>query len=62
VASKYLPFGGIGSSGIGRYHGKSSFKTFTYEKSIVKKSSKFDIKLMFPPYRNKLKMIRKFIK
>lgn len=62
VASKYLPFGGIGPSGIGRYHGKSSFETFTYEKSIVKKSSKIDIKLVFPPYKNKLKIIKKFMK
>jgi len=62
VASKYLPFGGVGPSGIGRYHGKSSFQTFTYEKSIVKKSSKIDIKLMFPPYKDKLKIIKKFMR
>jgi len=62
VASKYLPFGGVGPSGIGRYHGKSSFETFTYEKSIVKKSSKIDIKLMFPPYKDKLKIIKKFMR
>lgn len=62
VASKYLPFGGVGPSGIGRYHGKSSFETFTYEKSIVKKPSKLDIPLIFPPYKDRLKIIKKFMK
>ncbi len=62
VASKYLPFGGVGTSGIGRYHGKNSFETFTYEKSIVKRSSKIDIQLIFPPYKNKIRIIKKFMK
>ena len=54
VASNYLPFGGIGSSGMGSYHGKSSFDTFTHSKSIVKKSTKLNIKLVFPPYKNRI--------
>lgn len=62
VASLYLPFGGVGKSGIGKYHGYSSFKTFTYEKAIVKKSSKFDVKLVFPPYNKKLNLIKKVMK
>lgn len=62
VASTNLPFGGVGTSGIGRYHGYSSFKTFTYEKSIVKKDTKFDIKLVFPPYKDKIKLIKKVMK
>lgn len=62
VASHYLPFGGVGKSGIGRYHGYSSFKTFTYEKAIVKRSSKFDIKLVFPPYNKKIAFIKKIMK
>ncbi|MGL6105728.1 aldehyde dehydrogenase [Romboutsia sp.] len=62
VASLYLPFGGVGKSGIGRYHGYSSFKTFTYEKSIVKRNSKIDIKLVFPPYNKKLDLIKKIMK
>ena len=62
VASKYLPFGGVGKSGIGRYHGYSSFKTFTYEKAIVKRSSKFDVKLVFPPYKKKVNLIKKIMK
>lgn len=62
VASNYLPFGGIGSSGMGSYHGKSSFDTFTHSKSIVKKNTKLDIKLVFPPYKNKINTIKKFMK
>lgn len=62
VASTNLPFGGVGTSGIGRYHGYSSFKTFTYEKSIVKKDTKIDIKLVFPPYKDKIKLIKKVMK
>jgi aldehyde dehydrogenase (NAD+) len=62
VASLYLPFGGVGKSGIGKYHGYSSFKTFTYEKGIVKRSSKIDIKLVFPPYNKKVDLVRKIMK
>lgn len=62
VASTNLPFGGVGTSGIGRYHGHSSFKTFTYEKAIVKKNTKFDIKLVFPPYKDKIKLVKKVMK
>ena len=62
VASAYLPFGGIGSSGMGNYHGKSSFDTFTHSKSIVKKSTKLDINLVFPPYKDKIKLVRELMK
>ena len=62
VASTYLPFGGIGSSGMGNYHGKASFDTFTHTKSIVKKRSKFDIKLVFPPYKDKVNLIKKIMR
>ena len=62
VASNYLPFGGIGSSGMGSYHGKNSFDTFTHSKSIVKKSTKLDINLVFPPYKNRLNAIKKVMK
>ena len=62
VASTYLPFGGIGTSGMGNYHGKASFDTFTHTKSIVKKITKFDIKLVFPPYKNKINLIKKIMR
>lgn len=60
VASKSLPFGGVGTSGMGRYHGKSSFDCFTYEKAIVKKSTKIELKLVFPPYKNRLSLVKRF--
>ncbi len=59
VASKSLPFGGVGESGMGRYHGQNSFNCFTYEKAIVKKSTKIELKLVFPPYKNKLALVRR---
>ncbi|UCG26734.1 MAG: aldehyde dehydrogenase, partial [Bacteroidales bacterium] len=45
-----LPFGGVGESGIGRYHGRKSFDTFTNFKSVMKKTNLFDISLRYPPY------------
>ncbi|WP_205666404.1 aldehyde dehydrogenase family protein [Anaerosphaera multitolerans] len=58
-----LPFGGIGSSGFGSYHGKKSFDTFTHYKSIFKQSGFFDMPLRYPPYsENKLKLIKKILK
>lgn len=62
VASQYLPFGGVGTSGIGQYHGEHSFDTFTYKKAIVKKSTKIDLKLVFPPFNNRLNLVKKFMK
>ncbi|WP_235070787.1 aldehyde dehydrogenase [Turicibacter sp. TJ11] len=62
VASHYLPFGGVGPSGIGRYHGEASFTTFTYEKAIVKRSTKFPMSLVFPPYEDRLRWVKKFMK
>lgn len=62
VASAHLPFGGVGTSGMGNYHGRASFDTFTHTKSIVKKSTKIDIKLVFPPYKEKIKLIKKIMK
>ncbi len=60
VSSAYLPFGGVGESGMGVYHGKSSFDTFTHKKSIIKKTTKFDLDLRYPPYKNKLSWVKKF--
>ncbi|WP_425446157.1 aldehyde dehydrogenase [Dethiothermospora halolimnae] len=62
LASPYMPFGGVGSSGMGSYHGKASFDTFSHKKSILKKSNLFDIKLRYPPYKNKLNILKKLMK
>lgn len=62
-ANENLPFGGVGFSGIGRYHGKYSFDEFTHYKSVFEVNSKFNLNLKFPPYDDeKLKMARRFLK
>ncbi len=58
LATSYMPFGGVGDSGMGGYHGKASFETFSHPKSILKKSTLFDIPLRYPPYKNKLKLLK----
>lgn len=62
LATPYMPFGGVGESGMGSYHSKWSFDTFTHKKSIMKKSFFVDIKLRYPPYKNKLDVLKKIMK
>lgn len=62
LSSPYLPFGGVGTSGTGNYHGKKSFDTFTHYKSILKKNNIIDPNFRYPPYKNKLKIIKKLLK
>ena len=62
LANSRLPFGGIGSSGIGSYHGKASFELFSHKKSIVKRYTWFDNNLRYAPYKNKLSLVRKIMK
>jgi aldehyde dehydrogenase (NAD+) len=58
IASPYLPYGGVGASGMGRYHGKSSFDTFSNKRSVLVKSNLFDIPVRYPPYsRLKTKIV-----
>jgi aldehyde dehydrogenase (NAD+) len=57
-----LPFGGIGNSGQGAYHGKAGFDAFTHKKSVVKTATWFDLKQKYPPYSaGALKLIKKFL-
>ncbi|ATP95775.1 aldehyde dehydrogenase family protein [Bacillus altitudinis] len=62
VATPYLPFGGVGESGIGRYHGKESFFTFTHEKSVLRQTNRFDFSFRYPNAKNGLDIVRKFLK
>ncbi|MCG4586269.1 aldehyde dehydrogenase family protein, partial [Anaerosalibacter bizertensis] len=62
LSSPYLPFGGVGTSGMGSYHGKKSFDTFTHYKSILEKSNIIDPNFRYPPYGNKLNIVKKFLK
>lgn len=57
-----LPFGGVGHSGIGAYHGKLSFDTFSHKKAIVKKANWLDLPMRYAPYKGKLSIIRKILK
>lgn len=62
IVSPYLPFGGVGSSGIGSYHGKGSFDTFSHKKSVLKQTTRFDIPLRYPNLKNGLEKIKLFFK
>ncbi len=57
-----LPFGGIGNSGIGAYHGKYSFDTFTHKKPVCNKVTWPDVPLRYPPYHAKLPIIKQVMK
>ncbi len=61
LVTSHMPFGGVGESGMGRYHGKSSFDTFSNYKSILKKSNLIDIPLRYPSHKN-LNLMKKFMK
>jgi aldehyde dehydrogenase (NAD+) len=60
--SPYLPFGGVGNSGIGAYHGKGSFDTFSHGKSVLKQTTLFDLPFRYPNVKNGLKKIKMFLK
>jgi aldehyde dehydrogenase (NAD+) len=61
-SNKRLPFGGVGHSGIGAYHGSLSFDTFSHQKSIVKKANWLDLPMRYAPYKDKLQTIKKVLK
>jgi aldehyde dehydrogenase (NAD+) len=60
-ANKNFPFGGIGNSGIGAYHGKNTFDLFTHQKPVLKTSTLLDPTLKYPPFKGKLKLFKKMI-
>lgn len=63
LATPHMPFGGVGGSGMGGYHGKAGFDTFSHRKSVVKKSGWFDNPLRYAPYREwKDKAVRLFLR
>lgn len=60
IANHHLPFGGVGGSGMGNYHGEHGFKTFSHQKSIVKKTFWFEPSMKYAPYTDgKLKLLRR---
>lgn len=63
IASHNMPFGGVGNSGMGSYHGKYSFDTFTHYKSIIKRSNLIDMPMRYHPYKDSnYKLIKWFLK
>lgn len=57
-----LPFGGVGYSGMGRYHGRSSFEEFTHMKGVMKTATWLDVPVKYPPFGNKIKLAKMMMK
>ncbi len=62
LANPHLGFGGVGESGMGAYHGKKGFDTFSHEKSVLKKSVRLDLPFRYPPYRRGTGLLKLFLK
>ena len=62
IINDRLPFGGIGNSGMGKYHGESTFKTFSHFKPYISKPLWIDIPLRYPPFKNKINLLKKVLK
>jgi len=62
VANDRLPFGGIGQSGMGKYHGESTFKTFSHYKPYLSKPLWIDPPLRYPPFKNKINFLKNLLK
>ena len=62
IANDRLPFGGIGQSGMGKYHGESTFKTFSHYKPYLSKPLWIDPPLRYPPFKNKINFLKKLLK
>ena len=62
IMNNKLPFGGVGDSGMGAYHGKASFDTFSHRKSVLKRSFFVDPQMKYPPYKTPLKYLKKVLK
>lgn len=61
LADPNLPFGGVGESGMGAYHGHSSFQLFSHRKSVMKTANFLDPSIKYPPYEGKLGLMRRLI-
>jgi aldehyde dehydrogenase (NAD+) len=59
--NKRLPFGGVGHSGMGAYHGAQSFLLFSHKKSVVKRGTWLDVPTRYAPYHGKINLIKKML-
>lgn len=63
LGNPFLPFGGVGDSGMGRYHGEDSFKTFSHSKSVMVRYGFFDFSARYPPSTaGKLRLLRRLFR
>jgi len=62
LGSPHLPFGGVGASGMGGYHGKHSFDLFSHHKSVLRQTTAFDLPFRYPTMKNGLTWIKRFMK
>jgi aldehyde dehydrogenase (NAD+) len=62
LTNHHLPFGGRGNSGIGNYHGKFSFETFSHKKAIMRTPTWFDPAIKYPPLKGKLTLFKKIVR
>lgn len=62
VANGHLPFGGVGNSGVGAYHGKASFDIFTHEKAVIKRGTFIEFPIRFAPYKDRIKLLKKVMR
>ena len=56
-----LPFGGVGNSGMGSYHGEAGFRTFSHERSVLRRPFRLDVPFRYPPYAGKLPLVRRLL-
>ena len=56
-----LPFGGVGASGMGAYHGRAGFETFSHRRSVLRRPFRLDAPLRYPPYGNRLPLLRRLM-
>lgn len=61
IINPRIPFGGVGYSGMGHYHGKFGFETLTHSKAVIKSLAHIDIPIKYPPFFGKLKRFKRFI-
>lgn len=61
ILGRDLPFGGVGESGFGRYHGRASFECFTHRRAVVRRAFRFDLRLRYPPPRGSLATLKRAV-
>lgn len=62
VSNPHLGFGGVGASGMGSYHGKDGFETFSHKKSVLKQSTRLDLPFRYPPYAKGMGLLKFFLR